>query len=121
MDKLILLENIFYFVVFIVAFYLFTKGKWRRSRPSIAEEMTLTGKTIKEVLDTYLDKPPPPPPPPIPEPEPQDFAVPKYVEPQLPPPTKYLRRRTTTTQYETLKNIKKGLLYDIIWKRKYGK
>lgn len=121
MDRLILLENIFYFVVFIGAFYLFTKGRWRRSRPSAAEEMTLSGKTIKEMLDNYLDKPLPPTPP-VPEPEPQNVTVPKHVIAQLPPPpTRFLHRKVTTTQSPTFENIKKGLLYDIIWKRKYGK
>lgn len=119
MDRLILLENLFYFVVFVVAFYYLTKGRWRKSRPSAAEEMTLTGRSIEEMLNHYLDKPVPPPPPP---PVPQNFTVPQAPTINLPPPpTKVLRRTKTITQSQTISNIKKGLLYDIIWKRKYEK
>ncbi len=119
MDRLILLENLFYFLVFVVAFYYLTKGRWRNSRPSAAEEMTLTGKSIEEMLNGYLDKPVPPPPPP---PPPQNFTVPQAPTINLPPPpAKVLRRTKTITQSQTISNIKKGLLYDIIWKRKYEK
>lgn len=121
MDTLILLENLFYFALFIAAFYYFTKGRWQRNRPSMAEEMTLANKSIEEVLSTYLDKPVAPPV----EPEPQNITVPKHIEPNLPPPPPppppRIQRRTTTTKSMALENIKKGLLYDIIWKRKYGK
>ncbi|MCC7222448.1 MAG: hypothetical protein IT273_01880 [Chitinophagales bacterium] len=120
MDRLMLLENLFYFLVFVVAFYYFTKGRWRTSRPSAAEEMTLTGKSIEEMLKGYLEKPAPPPPPP--PPAPQNFTVPQVPTINLPPPpAKVLRRTKTITQSQTISNIKKGLLYDIIWKRKYEK
>lgn len=119
MDKFILIENIVYFLIFVVGFYFFTKGKWKRSRPSMAEEMSLSGKSIKEVLDTYLAEPTVQEPvaPPL---QAQNIAVPKYVAPQLPPAPKQFRYRIVTKHpSKNLQNIKKGLLYELIWKRKY--
>lgn len=120
---LIVIENVFFFVVLVVAFYQLTKGKWRGTRPSAAEEMTLSGRSIEEMYNLYLDGPPKPAPveEKEPEPEPQNFAVPQPAQLTLPEKPKTKKKLITRYRYEKLfeMDAKKAMLYDIIWKRKF--